>query len=101
MNRATRSVLLALLIAVVGGAIALPFMDHIVPFDLERPPNIVVIMTEWNEFRGLDLERLRGLMKDAVIVDARNALDPVQTTLAGFRYVGTGRGSQRPVEALA
>ena len=52
----------------------------------------VVIMTEWNEFRGLDLERLRGLMKTPVIIDARNVLDPAQTRAAGFTYVGTGRG---------
>jgi UDPglucose 6-dehydrogenase len=52
----------------------------------------VVIMTEWNEFRGLDLERLHGLMKNAVIVDARNVLDPAQTRAAGFIYAGTGRG---------
>jgi hypothetical protein len=44
---------------------------------------------------------LRELMSDAVIVDARNALDPQQTMNAGFRYVGTGRGAQRAVEALA
>ncbi len=52
----------------------------------------VVIMTEWNEFRGLDLERLRGLMKTPVIIDARNVLDPAQTRAAGFTYAGTGRG---------
>ena len=53
----------------------------------------VVIMTEWNEFRGLDLERLRGLMAQPIIVDARNVLDPAQTRALGFVYVATGRGS--------
>jgi UDPglucose 6-dehydrogenase len=52
----------------------------------------LVIMTEWNEFRGLDLPRLRQIMARPVIVDARNVLDPAQTRAAGFTYVGTGRG---------
>jgi UDPglucose 6-dehydrogenase len=58
----------------------------------------VVIMTEWNEFRGVDLERLRGLMKTPVIIDARNVLDPAQTRAAGFTYAGTGRGRVVPRE---
>jgi UDPglucose 6-dehydrogenase len=58
----------------------------------------VVIMTEWNEFRGLDLERLRTDMAQPVIVDARNVLDPAQTRALGFEYVGTGRG-RTPVAA--
>jgi UDPglucose 6-dehydrogenase len=53
----------------------------------------VVIMTEWNEFRGLDLDHVRGLMVSPLIVDARNVLDPGQTRASGFEYVGTGRGS--------
>ena len=60
-------------------------------YDAARGAHAVVIMTEWNEFRGLDLERLRGLMAQPVIVDARNVLDPVQTQALGFVYVGTGR----------
>jgi UDPglucose 6-dehydrogenase len=52
----------------------------------------VVIMTEWNEFRGLDLHRLRSEMARPVIVDARNVLDPAQTRAIGFEYVGSGRG---------
>jgi UDPglucose 6-dehydrogenase len=60
-----------------------------------------VIMTEWNEFRGLDLARLRELMKTPVIVDARNALDATQTRAAGFTYAGTGRGAAVAREAMA
>ena len=52
----------------------------------------LVIMTEWNEFRGLDLERVRSLMAGSVLIDARNVLDPAQTRALGFSYVGTGRG---------
>jgi UDPglucose 6-dehydrogenase len=52
----------------------------------------VVVMTEWNEFRGLDLDRLKREMARPVIVDARNVFDPLQTRALGFEYVATGRG---------
>jgi UDPglucose 6-dehydrogenase len=52
----------------------------------------MVIMTEWNEFRGLDLDRAREIMRQPVIIDARNVLDPVQTRARGFKYLATGRG---------
>ena len=67
-------------------------------YDAATGADAVVIMTEWNEFRGLDLDRLRGLMKSAVIIDARNVLDPAQTRAAGFTYAGTGRGRLVPRE---
>jgi UDPglucose 6-dehydrogenase len=62
------------------------------PYEALQGADCVVIMTEWNEFRGLDLARLRQLMARPVIIDARNVLDPAQTRAAGFTYVGTGRG---------
>jgi UDPglucose 6-dehydrogenase len=60
----------------------------------------VVIMTEWNEFRGLDLHRVKSLMAMPIIVDARNVLDPVQTRALGFAYYCTGR-QQSASAALA
>ena len=51
----------------------------------------LVIMTEWNEFRGLHLETVRSLMKQPILVDARNVLDPTQTRALGFTYLCTGR----------
>jgi UDPglucose 6-dehydrogenase len=62
------------------------------PYSALTGADCLVIMTEWNEFRGLDLTRLRQLMAQPVVIDARNVLDPVQTRAAGFTYVGTGRG---------
>ena len=62
--------------------------------------NALVIMTEWNEFRGLDLQRVRTLMSSPIIVDARNVLDPAQTRGLGFAYYCTGReraGALEPV----
>ena len=51
----------------------------------------LVILTEWNEFRALDLERARDLLKTLLIVDLRNIYDPAEVTAAGFRYVSVGR----------
>ena len=56
-------------------------------------------MTEWNEFRSLDLDLLRRVMAHRVIVDARNVLDPVLTRAAGFVYSCTGRERSVAVEA--
>ena len=50
-----------------------------------------VILTEWNEFRGLDLDRARGLMRQPLIVDLRNIFDPAQVAKAGFAYTSVGR----------
>ena len=51
----------------------------------------VVIVTEWNEFRSLDLERVKGLMNGPVMVDLRNVYDPAEMAAAGFEYVSIGR----------
>lgn len=51
----------------------------------------IVIMTEWNEFRALDLERLKGLVERPVLVDTRNVLEPKRVRDAGFLYYSTGR----------
>jgi UDPglucose 6-dehydrogenase len=51
----------------------------------------VVILTEWNEFRALDLPRVKGLLKEALMVDLRNIYRPAQMAAAGFRYVSVGR----------
>ena len=61
----------------------------------------LVIMTEWNEFRSLDLDLLRRVMAHRVIVDTRNVLDPALTRAAGFVYACTGREKAVGVEAVA
>jgi UDPglucose 6-dehydrogenase len=52
----------------------------------------LVIITEWNEFRHVDLERLGGLMRQRVLLDGRNIYDPVEMKKLGFHYRGFGRG---------
>jgi UDPglucose 6-dehydrogenase len=51
----------------------------------------VVIMTEWNEFRSLDLRQLIVLMRSPIVVDVRNVLEPAQAQALGMSYVCMGR----------
>jgi UDPglucose 6-dehydrogenase len=51
----------------------------------------MVLVTEWNQFRMLDLERVRGLLRQPVVVDLRNVYKPEPMRRAGFRYVSVGR----------
>jgi UDPglucose 6-dehydrogenase len=51
----------------------------------------VVVLTEWDEFRWLEFEKVRDVMSSAVVIDARNLLDPAQLRRIGFEYTGIGR----------
>ncbi|SDX92278.1 UDP-glucose dehydrogenase [Albimonas donghaensis] len=51
----------------------------------------VVLLTEWNQFRALDLARLKGVMSGDGFADLRNVYAPEEAAAAGFRYVGVGR----------
>jgi UDPglucose 6-dehydrogenase len=53
----------------------------------------VVIVTEWDEFRALDLETLASRMRGRTLVDLRNVWDPHEAERAGFTYFGVGRGT--------
>lgn len=53
--------------------------------------DVLVIITEWNQFRMLDLGRVKELLRRPVIVDARNIYDPEPMRAAGFTYYGIGR----------
>ena len=57
----------------------------------------VVILTEWNEFRALDLGRTKTLLKKPLVVDLRNIYRPAQMAAEGFHYVSIGRPSHNPV----
>jgi UDPglucose 6-dehydrogenase len=51
----------------------------------------LVLATEWNQFRSLDLDRLQRLLRQPVVVDLRNVYDPATMRARGFRYTGVGR----------
>ena len=51
----------------------------------------VILMTEWNQYRALDLAKIKQIMKDPVFIDLRNVYDPATMKELGFRYTGVGR----------
>jgi UDPglucose 6-dehydrogenase len=66
-------------------------------YEAARDAAALLIVTDWEEFRQLDLARLRDVMEVPVIIDGRNLLDPEAARAAGFEYVDMGRsnGAQR------
>ena len=61
------------------------------PYEVAEGADAVVLMTEWNAYRGLDLERIRDSMDGRVFVDLRNVYEPGSMRTLGFRYFGVGR----------
>lgn len=66
------------------------------PYDLARGCDALALVTEWNEFKELDMGRIRDAMRLPVLMDARNIYDPGELVRLGFRYLGVGRGSGAP-----
>ncbi len=60
-------------------------------FEAMAGADLVLLLTEWNEFRALSPTKMRDAMRGAIAVDLRNAWDPVAMREAGFRYVSVGR----------
>ena len=78
-----------------GMELAKPLMPHV-----DMKPNAytaidgadaTVIVTEWDAFRALDLDRVKGLMTQPVLIDLRNIYDPVEVRAKGFAYSSVGR----------
>jgi UDPglucose 6-dehydrogenase len=59
----------------------------------------LIILTEWNEFRALDLGRVKGLLRSPTIIDLRNIYKPAEMAGAGFFYFSVGRSSPAPTTA--
>lgn len=62
------------------------------PYTLAVGCDALVICTEWNEFKQLDLARIHTVMRQPILVDGRNVYDPSIVAGLGFRYRGFGRG---------
>ena len=62
------------------------------PYACVADADAMVILTEWDEFRALDLDRVKTGMKNPVVVDLRNIYRPADMTAKGFEYFGVGRG---------
>jgi UDPglucose 6-dehydrogenase len=56
----------------------------------------VMLMTEWDVFRNIDLQRVKGLMKKPVMIDCRNVYAPREVVQLGFAYAGVGRQAVEP-----
>ncbi len=61
------------------------------PYSCAEGADALVIMTEWNQFRILDLQKLKHSLKTPVIIDLRNVYEPEKMRAEGFRYVCVGR----------
>ena len=60
-------------------------------YDTATGADGVIVATEWNEFKQLNLERLKSAMRGDVLFDGRNIYDPLRMKRLGFQYRGIGR----------
>ena len=61
-------------------------------YEAARNADVLVLMTEWNQYRALDLDHIKSIMNQPVFVDLRNVYSPEKMKQQGFTYVGVGRG---------
>ena len=61
------------------------------PYEVAQGCDALVLITEWNQFRRLDLDRVKESMKTAIFLDLRNVYDPIKMREVGFQYCGVGR----------
>jgi UDPglucose 6-dehydrogenase len=60
-------------------------------YDALEGADALVIVTEWNQFRNLDLDRVKSLLKSPLFFDLRNIYSPQDVEAKGFKYFGVGR----------
>ena len=61
------------------------------PYEVAEGCDALIIITEWDEFRHIDLKRIKLLLRQPIIIDGRNIYDPQDMKKLGFTYCGTGR----------
>ncbi|MBC7084646.1 MAG: UDP-glucose 6-dehydrogenase, partial [Firmicutes bacterium] len=61
------------------------------PYRMADGADALVLLTEWPEYRELDLSEIAKTMRTPVLLDGRNIFDPVEAKKAGLRYMGVGR----------
>jgi UDPglucose 6-dehydrogenase len=66
------------------------------PYHAAEGSDVLVILTEWDAYRALDLARIKSLLRGALIVDLRNVYRPEEVEAAGLTYLGIGRGMTKP-----
>lgn len=79
--------------------VAMEEAKHVLPeieyagneYDAIEGADAMVIITEWNQFRALDMDKVKSLLKAPKIADLRNIYEPADMREMGFEYVGVGR----------
>jgi UDPglucose 6-dehydrogenase len=71
------------------------------PYQAAVDAEAILIVTEWDEFRAVDWERLSSLVERPLLIDGRNMFSPEEVTSRGFRYVSIGRPPSMPSDAGA
>lgn len=61
------------------------------PYETVKDADCLIIVTEWNEFRNLDLNKVKSLLRQSNIVDGRNVFEPDEMKKLGFNYISIGR----------
>jgi len=61
------------------------------PYEIAKDSDALVILTEWNEFKELDLKKIKQLLKHPLILDGRNIYNPKELKKEGFKYISIGR----------
>ncbi|HAX18530.1 MAG TPA: UDP-glucose 6-dehydrogenase, partial [Actinobacteria bacterium] len=62
------------------------------PYETAAGADALVLLTEWNQYRALDFDRLKNIMNKAVFIDLRNVFNPDKVKSSGFKYFGVGHG---------
>ncbi|HEX7281146.1 MAG TPA: UDP-glucose/GDP-mannose dehydrogenase family protein [Vicinamibacterales bacterium] len=83
--------------------VAMEVAEHMMPdvlycataYDVAKGADALLIVTEWNEFKQLDFEKLKRLMKRPIVLDGRNLYEAADVEARGFTYRGVGRGVPR------
>ena len=60
-------------------------------YETARGSDALIILTEWDEFKKMNLERIRKLLKVKIIIDGRNMFEPQKMSRLGFKYICIGR----------
>jgi UDPglucose 6-dehydrogenase len=60
-------------------------------YEAAKGADALLLVTAWNEFKQLDMERVRGQMRQPLLLDGRNIYDPIEMRELGFTYAGVGR----------
>jgi len=61
-------------------------------YELAQGADALIVLTPWNEFKQLDMEKIKSAMRQPVLIDGRNLYDPARMEQIGFQYRGIGRG---------